>query len=400
MGETYILKIKAIFLGFLIGVTGLVISPLDFSLNIEENLGLGLLFKLRGARQAPSDVVVVSIDKESSEYLNVPDNPDKWPRSLHANLTEILTKEGAEVIIFDIHFIESREVDTDNDRVLDDIEFAEAIKKAGRVVLAEPLTAREVPLSGKGESPVGVHNIVKIVKPLESLSRAAIATAPFPLPRMPFKVNQYWTFQTGAGDSPTFPVVAFQLFTLQLYEEFVHLLEKVSPIYPGKLPGKSDTTSVKKLMRTIREIFESNPLIAERMLEELEHSKPVSANVKVHNLLRALIKMYQGANSRYINFYGPPRTITTIPYHQVLQLRERIGEDRKIDLKGKAVFVGLSEIVMAERKDSFYTVFSQANGIFISGVEIAATAFSNLLEDVPVKKISLQYHILIILIYL
>ncbi len=60
---------------------------------------------------------------------------------------------------------------------------------------------------------------------------------------------------------------------------------------------------------------------------------------------------------------------------------------------------GFSEIVMAERKDSFYTVFSQANGIFISGVEIAATAFSNLLEDTPVEKISLQYHILIILIW-
>jgi adenylate cyclase len=387
MGETHIVKIKAILLGFLIGIAGLVISPLNFSLKMEENLGLGLLFKLRGARQTPSDVVVVSIDKESSEYLNVSDNPDKWPRLFHARLTEILTKEGAEVIIFDIHFIEPRSVDYDNDSVLDDIEFAETIKNAGMVVLAEPLTAREVPLSGSGESPAGVHNIVKIVKPLESLSLSAVATAPFSLPRIPFKVNQYWTFQTGAGDSPTFPVVAFQLFTLQIYEEFAHLLEKVSPIYPGKLPGNSDTTSIKKLMRTIRAIFESNPLIAEKMLEELEHSKPVLANVKTHNLLRALIRMYQGANSRYINFYGPPRTITTIPYHQVLQLREGTGFDRQIDLKGKAVFVGLSEIVMAERKDSFYTVFSQANGIFISGVEIAATAFSNLLEDAPVKKV-------------
>jgi len=392
MGEIRILKIKVIFLGLLIGIAGLVISPLNFSLNMEENLGLGLLFKLRGARQAPSDVVVVSIDKESSEYLKVPDNPDKWPRSLHARLTEILMEEGAEVITFDIHFLEPSDLEDDN-------LFAEAIKKAGMVVLAEPLKAREVSLSGSDESPVGVHSIVKIVKPLESFSRAAIATAPFPLPRIPFKVNQCWTFQTGAGDSPTFPVVAFQLFTLQVYEEFVHLLKKASPIYPGKLPSNSDTTSIKKLTRTIREIFESNPLIAERMLEELERSESLSANVKTQTLLRSLIRMYQGANSRYINFYGPPRTITTIPYHQVLQLREKTDGDRKIDLKGKAVFVGLSEIVMAERKDSFYTVFSQANGIFISGVEIAATAFSNLLEDAPVKKVSLLSYIFIILVW-
>ena len=109
--------------------------------------------------------------------------------------------------------------------------------------------------------------------------------------------------------------------------------------------------------------------------------------------------MYAATNSRYINYYGPPRTITTIPYHQALQLREGTVGDKQIDLRGKVVFVGLSEILLADRKDSFYTVFSQANGIFISGVEIAATALSNILEDSPVKPISLHFHILIILFW-
>jgi adenylate cyclase len=72
---------KGIFLGAIIGIVGLVVSLFQFALNLEENAGLGLLFQLRGVRPAPSDVVVVSIDKESSEYLNLPDNPDKWPRS-------------------------------------------------------------------------------------------------------------------------------------------------------------------------------------------------------------------------------------------------------------------------------------------------------------------------------
>jgi adenylate cyclase len=63
------------------------------------------------------------------------------------------------------------------------------------------------------------------------------------------------------------------------------------------------------------------------------------------------------------------------------------------------VFVGLSEILLAERKDSFYTVFSQANGIFISGVEIAATAFLNLLHDKPVKQLGLFYFVLVILLW-
>jgi adenylate cyclase len=135
------------------------------------------------------------------------------------------------------------------------------------------------------------------------------------------------------------------------------------------------------------------------MLEELEDSEHLSVDAKTRRLLESVIKMYQGASSRYINFYGPPRTITTIPYHQALQLREGAVGDKQMDLTGKAVFVGLSERLLADRKDSFYTVFSQANGIFIGGVEIAATAFSNLLEDMPVKKISLRYYILIILLW-
>jgi serine phosphatase RsbU (regulator of sigma subunit) len=386
--------LKAILLGFSVGIVGLLISL--FTLSLEENTGLGLLFKLRGARQAPSDVVVVSINKESSEELNIPDNPDKWPRSLHARLTENLARQGAEVVAFDIHFIEPRIREDDN-------LFAESMRKARNVVLTEPMKAKEVPLSGKGGVPAGVHSIVKIVKPIPLFSRAALATAPFPLPRIPFKVNSYWTFQTGAGDSPTLPVVTFQLFTSQVYEEFIRLLEKIRPNQAGKLPRDIDTAiktrGVKGLIGDIREIFETEPLIAQRMIEELEQSESPSADVKRYRLLKSLIKMYGGASSRYINYYGPPRTITTIPYDQALQIRDGEGGGQQIDLKGKAVFVGLSERLLADRKDSFYTVYSQAGGIFISGVEIAATAFSNILEDTPVKPISLHFYILIILLW-
>jgi adenylate cyclase len=75
------------------------------------------------------------------------------------------------------------------------------------------------------------------------------------------------------------------------------------------------------------------------------------------------------------------------------------GNGRQYDLKGKAVFVGLSEAVLADRKDSFYTVFSQADGIFIAGVEIAATALSNIIEDTPVKPVGLAVHTLILFLW-
>ena len=83
---------KAIILGLVIGLVGLLLSPFRFALNLEENTGLGLLFKLRGVQKPSDEVVVVSIEKESSDHLNLPNNPDKWPRSLHARLVDNLIR--------------------------------------------------------------------------------------------------------------------------------------------------------------------------------------------------------------------------------------------------------------------------------------------------------------------
>jgi len=388
---------KAILLGFLVGIAGLVVSPLHFTLGIEEDTGLGLLFKLRGKRAAPPEAVVVSIDRESSEALRLPDNPDKWPRSLHARLTEALVREGARVVTFDIHFIEPRSGE-------DDAMFAGAMKKARNVVLCEPIRTGDIPLSeGDGSSYSSSHNIVKVVPPIDLFCKSASATAPFTLPRIPFKVAQCFTFDPGAGDSPSMPTMALQLFAADAYGDLVRLMEKVDPGQAGKLPGDCsralEARSLKELMRKTREIFESNPTIAEKMVRELETSETFRADPYRRRMVMSLINMYRGPNHRYINFYGPPRTIRTIPYHRALALRKGAAGEAGTDLKDKAVFVGLSESLLAERKDSFYTVFSRANGIFIGGVEIAATAFSNILEDSPVRPVGLPVYLLIVLFW-
>nr|NIO17376.1 CHASE2 domain-containing protein [Deltaproteobacteria bacterium]NIS78099.1 CHASE2 domain-containing protein [Deltaproteobacteria bacterium] len=149
--------LKALILGLLVGVVGIAVSPLRITIGIEENAGLGLLFKLTGAIEPPPDTVVVSIDKESSEVLGLPDNPDKWPRSLHARLTEIMAREGASVVAFDVHFIEPRIPG-------DDTYFASAMQNAGNVVLVEPMKTKEVTLPGGGSN-AGAHSIVRVVPP-------------------------------------------------------------------------------------------------------------------------------------------------------------------------------------------------------------------------------------------
>jgi len=387
--------LKATVLGLVVGVLGLLISPFQFAMNLEEDSGLGLLFKLRGARKPPADIVVVSIDKQSSDKLDLNNNPDKWPRSLHARLTENLAREGASVVAFDVHFIEPKNAE-------DDALFAESCQNAQNVLLCEPLVPKELPTAENGGAVAGFHNIVKIVKPFKLLSDSAVATAPFTLPRIPFKVNRYWTFQTGAGDSPTLPVMAFQFTTLELYDEFMQLLEKVSPGQAGNLPPDQEAfvaQDFKQGMREIMATFQANPGLKQNMLQELENAKAHLTDNNDYQFLKALIMMYGGATSRYINYYGPPRTIKTIPYYQALQIRNGKYEERPMDLNGKAVFVGLSEILLADRKDSFYTVFSTADGIFISGVEIMATVFANIKEDSPVQPVSLKSYVFVVLFW-
>src|SRR6185503_16653767 len=166
--------LKALPLGALIAVAGLIFSFFQFAHDFEEDIGLGLLFKLRGARRAPSAAVVVSIDKNSAAQLNIPENPDKWPRSLHARLVDILSKRGAAVVTFDVHFLESR-VEKD------DKLFAEALRRAGNVVLSDPMVAREIAPSSIDASYSAEHSIVRIVKPLPLLADSAVTTAPFVL---------------------------------------------------------------------------------------------------------------------------------------------------------------------------------------------------------------------------
>jgi adenylate cyclase len=385
---------KAFCFGFLLGIIGVAVSFFQFAHDAEEDIGLGLLFKLRGVRKAPADVVVVSIDRESSEHLNLPDNPDKWPRSLYGRLVEALVRNGARVITFDVYFTEPGAPEEDS-------QLAAAIMTAGNVVLAEPLKAVELPAEDVSGASVTAHRVVRILKPIPPLAQSAAATAPFVLPGIPFKVNQYWTFQSSAGDWPTFPVVAFQLYALGAYDEFTRLLAQAAPRHAAKLPADALTVIAAKgaasLVRDIRQIFESDPSLAGKMVEGLEASGLAARDREKYRLLKSLVHMYAGADRRYLNYYGHPRTLPTIPFYRVLQPREASTGAGQIDFKDKAVFVGLSEILLTERRDSFYTVFSQANGVFISGVEIAATAFSNLLDDRPVRPIASHSYLLLIL---
>ncbi len=78
-------------------------------------------------------IVIVGIDEASFAEI---DQPWPWPRSLHARLIEQLKAAGARVIAFDVLFAEPTQEEQDQ-------ALAEAIRRAGNVLLAADLAVQE-----------------------------------------------------------------------------------------------------------------------------------------------------------------------------------------------------------------------------------------------------------------
>ncbi len=370
---------RALLLAALTGSIGLCTTVLPVATALEESLGLDLLLALRGPRPAPADVMVVAIDRESAEALNVPTRLEKWPRTMHARLVDALSGAGAAVIAFDVMFDEPQ-------TLAHDTALARAVSRARNVVLFESLKREMVivhPAGPPGESDLIVE---RLVPPIPALSDAAVALAPLPLPKVP-TLRQYWKFKAGAGDTTTMPAVAFQLFARDVYSDFVRLLAEVHPAEALTLPpdwaALETRGHVERVIQTLRGTFAASPTLAPRMLSRLERLRgpPSPAADAARWKLAALIRMYDGDDSNYLNLYGPSGTISTMSYHQALT--DGSAGRAAASVRGKVVFVGLSERLRPERKDDFHTAFGD-----LSGVEVAATAFANLLEDRPVRSLS------------
>jgi hypothetical protein len=66
------------------------------------------------------------------------------------------------------------------------------------------------------------------------------------------------------------PVVAFQLYALPVYPEFLRLLEEVYPDEARVLPRSAEdivrSKQIKEVIRDVREIFRKDPSAKKRML--------------------------------------------------------------------------------------------------------------------------------------
>lgn len=264
---------------------------------LEERVGLETLFQWRGARPAPPKVVVLAVTRESAAELGVSEKLYEWSRQTHAQAVQQLQRLGARLIVFDIFFEKARDA-------AGDAAFEAALQTAGNVLLFVRSDRRQVDL-GNGQMAEQHH----LQQPHPPFARAALATAPLILPKIPARVNRFFMRH---------PVLQQQL-TL--------------------------------------------PMLA----HELVSSDPVNG----------FSSQDEHVVSRLYNFYGPPRSITTVNYATLLQHPQQVAEQ----VAGAVVFVGFSALQQPDQRDGFYTAFTDDSGLDISGVELAATAFANLQDQ-------------------
>jgi adenylate cyclase len=384
MGDRARRIIKGLSVGLATGLAGALFGLTDMGSTFERNIGLSWLFNMRGIISPPPEVMVVAIDGRTGEQLGLPSLPREWPRTIHAKLVDELTQRGASAIVFDMQFDKPKAAH--DDRV-----FTQSVDAADRVTLVELVTGKRQPLTDVDGRQTGSVWIEELIKPMPKLTKAAKGLATFPLPKIDAAVYEFWVFKESVGDAPTLPAVALQIHALQAYPAWLALQQQLHLPGLDGLPETVDTVGkaeqVRSMMGTFRAAYENKPEVADKVAGLIKQT-PMRHNTDQRMLLKSLLGLYAGNPHRMINFYGPPGTIKTIPYQTVIKQADSKTAGKPLDFSGKVVFVGFSDLYDPGHPDRFYTVFTNDDGVDLSGVEIAATAFGNLLTDRSIQPVS------------
>jgi len=122
---------------------------------IFERLSYDLIFAARHAH-VPEECVLVLMDETAHQDLNQKWG-EMWERSLHAQLLERLTHDGARLVVFDVWLAQP------GNEAADKL-LAEAIRKNGKVVLAAELAQVVQP---------GIAKVFQVRRPIQEFAEAA-----------------------------------------------------------------------------------------------------------------------------------------------------------------------------------------------------------------------------------
>lgn len=311
----------------------LVVSSPTINQPIEHRWGLNSLFQLRGAVPAPNDVVIVSLNARAAEALSLSQYSHTWPRSIYAKAIERLKEAGAPLIVMDIAFKGKRAAD-------EDAALAKALATHQRVVLFTYLKRHQM------QNGVGTVDIEEVFPPAPKFAKEALASGPFVLPKYPARVAFADLFhRKGNTVLASQPLLAF---VATLFPETRNLEETTFRVVSAAQSAGSYAS-----------FAEQFPTIAAPTYYALRSASPL-----------------------VINFYGGPQTLSNLPIDNLFSLPLDALTRR---VQGKTVYIGYLETQQTEQQDAYLTVYSTTQGLDISGVEISATTYSNLLHGTSLR---------------
>ena len=366
----------------IIGVALAFFSLTPQSLYLEEEFGLPVLFQLRGGTSPPNNIVIVSVDEISSRILNLPDNPEKWPRSYYAELINKINQQAPSIIALNMMFGESKDIE--NDQLL-----AQSMTQGNNIILSSYLKQQSIHFAESYNS----FKFERIIKSIPILEKAAVATAPFLLPKTSTTVKQFLAYKSSAGDVATFPVSIFQHYLLtQLDKEVSIILNQLQSKSNNRLLLEIDPKIDSRGFQKLKDILINNPQALDDIKKIIREENFQSSKKR---LLNTWLSLLQQPDSLYFNHYGAAESIPTVPFYQAL-----VSDVLNPNLfNNKIVLIGYSKTIEAEKTAGLYTVFSETNSDVTSPIELAATAVANLLENSWLKPLPAINQFLLIIIW-
>ncbi len=381
-------------LAIFLASAGLMLLATGLADTIEQDVGLSSLYRFRGVTEAPDDAVIIAINERSGRILGLPRSVARWPRAVHACAVDKLSKAGVSVIAFDLRFTMTsvpnmqfpgasrlhpevsyclvKRHNTSNDRA-----FAEAIQAAGNVVLIRHVDDNHQKRMDFVDGPTGSTTPGGTL--LSLFEDQALAVSAWNLPAQPQRTDRFWLTHPDTGWTlPAATLFAYRRDALQQLRlsdnsrpdtaRSFRILSMGPSFHASQLRSKP-SSDVEARRRSYRGVTANTNMLFRAATQ--------AAQIDV---FRSLSRASQGADSQRLNYYGPSGTIRTIPFHELL-LADKYGGLGELQLKNKAVFIGYSDHHNPGRSNRYNTVFRQHAGEGMSRVEIAATAFSNLLSN-------------------
>jgi adenylate cyclase len=377
--------------------------------SLEQRIGLQWLFDLRGPVDPPGHAILVLMNERAADaislprdperfhrcedlrvgarpatHVNLPEMPSRWPRCVHAALLGQLLPAGAKVVAFDVLFRERPPLPgVGGDlHAWQDAALARAAGE-GRVVIAQKVEAQD-----------GDEQFARLSP---SIADAVLGAAPFPLvTEAGRRFDRFMTFKESGLATPTLPAIALQAYAMDGYPFLRDFLVRHAGENASLLPeSTADLESQGHLQETAllaRSLAHGDPAVAAELRELSRKTQAAVEDPATAQAIGALGALYAGEGTRLLNMYGPAGTLPSVGYDAVLTALPKQNAAR---FAGKAVFVGYGETRRPEQVEHFATVFSRGDGADLSGVEIAATAFSNLVDDSSLRQLPLNAWILV-----